>query len=441
MSALGRLGRRLAAIDLDEVFSYNTVKEVRMLDRRLGIVCWVIRTMVLAYVIGYVFVMREGYAETEKGFGHAVSQVEGMAFSMANGKARPWDTVDAAQPALENGAAFIGTTIYVTSDQKIANCSNPAAQCATNADCKANPPLEAGRCVSGMCIEMQWCPAHSDANLPTTTKHELKGVKDFKVWVRGAITFPALDAAKVFSTISDGTGSPYAGGAGPGAVVVANSTTMTLLGAGGSGGLAAPDLFTVEELLSLAGTTYETVAATGATIAVSLLWSCFVDSPKPCVPSVQVQRMDVSERRRGFSYQYANYYRDAAGTEKRDLNTVMGVRLLLSSRGEGKKVSLGAIMLQISSGIALLWLANFAADFLMIYVLPERKHYRTYKQVRAAAEVALGPQPSLTHSLPSPSIAGAHARLLRPAQQDRRGGGREEEAARPQEPLRGEAGR
>ena len=57
-------------------------------------------------------------------------------------------------------------------------------------------------------------------------------------------------------------------------------------------------------------------------------------------------------------------------------------RLLISSRGEGKKISISAIMLQISSMIALLWLANFAADFLMLHVLPERKHYRTYKQER-----------------------------------------------------------
>ena len=32
--------------------------------------------------------------------------------------------------------------------------------------------------------------------------------------------------------------------------------------------------------------------------------------------------------------------------------------------------------------IALLWLASFAADFLMLFVLPERKHYRTYKLER-----------------------------------------------------------
>ena len=66
----------------------------------------------------------------------------------------------------------------------------------------------------------------------------------------------------------------------------------------------------------------------------------------------------------------------------RDLYTFKGVRLLLSARGVGKKVSVAAIMLQISSLIALMWLANYAADLMMLHVLPERKHYRTYKQER-----------------------------------------------------------
>ena len=96
-------------------------------------------------------------------------------------------------------------------------------------------------------------------------------------------------------------------------------------------------------------------------------------------------RLDLNEKRKGFMYQYAHYYRTmdkAPQDAKRDLYSVKGVRILLSSRGEGRRVSISAIMLQISSGIALLWLAGFVADFLMLHVLPERKHYRTYKQER-----------------------------------------------------------
>ena len=55
---------------------------------------------------------------------------------------------------------------------------------------------------------------------------------------------------------------------------------------------------------------------------------------------------------------------------------------MISSLGKGKRVSLAAIMLQISSGIALLWLAGATADFLILYILPEKRHYRTYKQER-----------------------------------------------------------
>ena len=45
---------------------------------------------------------------------------------------------------------------------------------------------------------------------------------------------------------------------------------------------------------------------------------------------MQVSRMDVNERRRGFEYQYANYYRPtAAGASTRDLYTVKGVRCVL----------------------------------------------------------------------------------------------------------------
>jgi len=111
-----------------------------------------------------------------------------------------------------------------------------------------------------------------------------------------------------------------------------------------------------------------------------------VDSVGTCKPSIQVSRMDLNERRRGFQYQYAHYYWPTAkkdgGTKTRDLYTVHGVRILLSSQGEGRKTSVSAIMLQISSAIALLWLSGYVADFLMLYVLPEKKHYRTYKQER-----------------------------------------------------------
>jgi len=382
---LSSLRRQLTTLDLDEIFSYQTTKEVRMLDRRLGLLCWLIRVIVAAYVIGYVFIYCEGYTATEKGVGHVISQISGATYSTYSGSPRTWDAVDAVQPALENGAAFVSTQVYLTPGQTSGTCPSPSKQCTDNSDCTGrsdyNEHISTGQCTNSMCSENQWCPAFSDASVSTTQNHQLQGADTLSLWVKASIAFPSLDASRIFSTIDEEKPGAYSGGTGAGITNVVTGPSSTTIGDGSS---MPPDQFTVGELLELAGTSYDTVKSTGCVLAVSTLWDCFVDNTQPCYPTINVQRLDLSTRRNGFSYEYAHYYRttSATSTLTRDLYTVKGVRLLLSSRGVGKKVSLSAIMLQISSGIALLWLANFAADFLMLHVLPERKHYRTYKQER-----------------------------------------------------------
>ena len=114
LTMLAAVRKKLTSLDLDEIFSYSTTKEVRMLDRRLGMLCWFIRLIVFVYVAFYVFIYCEGYTSTEKGVGHVVSATNGTSYSMYNGVARTWDSVDAVQPALEDGAAFISTQVAAT---------------------------------------------------------------------------------------------------------------------------------------------------------------------------------------------------------------------------------------------------------------------------------------------------------------------------------------
>ena len=327
MSAFfGSLYRQFTSLDLDEIFSYQTTKEVRMLDRRLGMVCWVIRAIVIFYVVGYVFILREGYTETEKSVGHAISTVNGTTYSTTSGVTRPWDHIDAVQPALENGAAFVATTVFLTPGQTVNNYSNPNYPCTTgkSGECPNDPPLSYGVCSSGFCQEYGWQPAFSSNDATHTTKYTLEHADDFGVWLRSSISFPSLDETRVFSTIGAQTVTRYAGGSGDGATVVQQGSTSTTLG---DGVTAPPDFYTIGELLSLAGTSYDTITATGCTLGVTFTWECFVDSASDCAPQLHVERLDLNERRRGFSYQYANYYRmESGGADTRDLNTVYGVR-------------------------------------------------------------------------------------------------------------------
>jgi hypothetical protein len=378
MSFFTSIYRQITALDLDEIFSYQTTKEVRMLDRRLGMVNLLIKILVLLYLVGYVFLIREGYTEIEKSVGETLVSVNGTAYSTNNGKSRPWDSIDVVNPALENGATIIASTVYVTPGQVVGTGNNPNAACSSNSDCTKNEPLMSGTCntADGYCQELAWMPAFSETDETSTTEYILQDGDDFGVWIRAAIQFPSLDSG-LFSTMGVTSITEYDSDTATVSETSSSSTTL------GDGTAYPPDYFTVGELLSLAQTSYETIKETGCTLSVSFMWTCFVDSSSSCYPTLQVSRMDVSEKRRGFQYSYANYYRpEAGGVSTRDLYTVKGVRILLSSRGEGKRFSFSAVMLQISSGIALLWLANFAADFLMLHVLPERKHYRTYKQER-----------------------------------------------------------
>ena len=252
MSFFNTVYRRLKAIDLDEVFSYQTTKEVRMLDVRLGVVCWLIRAAVLTYVIGYVFWYKQGYSESEKGVGHVISTVTGRSYSLqADGRPLPWDDVDAVKPALENGAAFVATTIFVTKGQEIGNATNPSLPCTADSDCPSTPPLSHGKCSAKQCLEFGWQPPFSEADLKHTEVHQLVNADQFGVWLRGSIRFPSLDGARIFSTMDATAPTAYAGSDGARSEVTTATTTSSTVGAGGSGGAMPPDFYTVGQLLAL----------------------------------------------------------------------------------------------------------------------------------------------------------------------------------------------
>jgi len=355
--------------------------------------------------VGYVFLYREGYAETEKGVGHVISRVNGSTYSMVKpGEGaddqmpvpRPWDAIDAAVPALENGAAFIGTTIHITPKQRQMPGSNPNTYCDVDAQC-AEPEVrkdastatkqkrhELNSCVNTHCWQMLWSPAYP----LETEEHALETANQLTIRLQPAITFPGLDESVTFQSINVGSPTTFAGSdvkvdpplPTPGSDDRDGRTSSTV----GGHNEKIPDLYKIDDLLQLAGTSYSSIQQSGCTLSVEFIYDCFVDSGD-CQPKMTVTRLDDNERHRGFHYQYAHYYRvdvDGKLVAARDLYTAYGVRLLLSSQGKGKKVSLSIIVLQIAAAIALLWLAGFVADFLMLYVLPERKHYRTYKQER-----------------------------------------------------------
>jgi len=66
---------------------------------------------------------------------------------------------------------------------------------------------------------------------------------------------------------------------------------------------------------------------------------------------------------------------DATPSKHKDMYRLYGLRIVAFSLGMGFKVSFAMIVLQISSAIALLGVAQTVADFFLEHVVPERRHY------------------------------------------------------------------
>merc|ERR1711871_1811502 len=80
----------------------------------------------------------------------------------------------------------------------------------------------------------------------------------------------------------------------------------------------------------------------------------------------------------GFSFTRATYYRDG-DEEYRDQISYTGLRFFLLSSGLATCISIPFIILQFSSGLALLSVASAGADYVMLYVLPKKDIYARKK--------------------------------------------------------------
>eukprot|EP00743_Colponemidia_sp_Colp-15_P010532 GILK01011607.1.p1 GENE.GILK01011607.1~~GILK01011607.1.p1 ORF type:complete len:412 (-),score=58.17 GILK01011607.1:150-1319(-) len=343
--------------DPDIVFAYKTVKLVQIRDRRLGLVYYGIMLLILLYIIGYIFIYKQAYVDVELSEGLVVVTASGTAFSaLADGQIRPWDKVDAIFPPTEPGAIFVPTRALITRKQTVDECGSPYEPCQIDSDCEDSPPYKRRKCTPKGCTVLQWCPVPNPTDIKTTQSLELEGAHSFNVWIKSNVRFRTLDPTRSVSNMGAARPIQYPT----------------------SDGSPASSFF-VHDLIRLAGMSMEDVKETGAILQTTVTWSCDLSFGDDCDAEIDVQRLDATEGGiGGFGLRTANFYR-IDGKLYRDTTQMYGIRIFFKSQGRGTKVSAVMIILQLSSALALLAAAVFAADFVMQYVLSERAHYRTVK--------------------------------------------------------------
>lgn len=339
--------------DVDRLLSYNTKQQVNILDRYLGLTQYLLTFGIMCYIVGYVFIIDEGYLEYEVSNGVTATHVRGDALASTFATTRYFSADEITYPGLENGNVFVATKVFVQK-QKRGVCDDYAMpKCVTKDDCSKDVGAECSP--DGYCKEPSWCPVEGadleEYKLDTDT---------MLIWVKSSVQF-RLNPEAIFT---NNLQKPVTEKEDPERYNTL-SVRDFLLRCVGPNGAPAP-------------VRYEEISELGAAVEVIFIWQCDAEGKtEKCFPQIKARRVDslFSTGEIGFEFHYPHY----TGEDTRDLFTMRGIRFYIRTYGRGHAVSLTAVIFKASTGIALLGFAPIIADLLMLKVFKLKKKYHARK--------------------------------------------------------------
>lgn len=334
--------------DTDRLLSYNTKQQVLVQDRLLGIIHNVIMLMIVAYIVGYVFIGDKGYLETEPAKGVLLASFSGDAAAhsaVGNSAPRFFSAEEISYPGLSNGNVFVTTKVNVQQEER-GVCEDTNKRCMSANDC--SPGVGAVCSPEKYCIEPSWCPVgkHEEYKLSTANAH---------IWIKSSIMFQSLDSHKMFHTdLSNVVQYPQ----------------------------AHHNAYKVTDFLRMSDppVRFEEVSELGAALEVQFVWNCQVDNGlHPCEKVIQARRVDslLDQDHIGYGFTHSEY--DPTNPDRRTRYKKWGIRFFFSTVGVGSKLSMAMIIFKLSTGIAVLGVAPLLVDVIMCQFLRLSKKYHARK--------------------------------------------------------------
>ena len=357
--------------------------------RHAGLLYYSILAVVFAYVVGFTLVAKKGYQATVPAVGSIALKVKGIASrpSAPGSNAPPelWDASDLT--VYDATSVFVATNIMRTEQARgVCPGTHEDEACAlpsgrhegeASTECRegavSRSGAQTGRCVPasfslgdeemtrGACEVRGWCPGEPDADALAP----LENVGNFTVFLRTDVRFPGM---------RDKFGRTFD-------VTNANGTEPTL----------GWNLFTLDEILTMGGVSYEDVKATGADLQMNIYYDCDLDNAlEACVPRMPFEVMRIDTADSSLSHGYNARWLSAVkgdgpkaskGTkfdenaDTRALVKASGPRIRVSITGVGRRFDLEQLTTVVGAGVALMGVATAVVDVLLLYVLPKRAKY------------------------------------------------------------------
>ncbi|KAM6118524.1 P2X purinoceptor 5 isoform 2-T2 [Phoenicopterus ruber ruber] len=289
------------------LFDYKTEKYVIAKNKKVGILYRVVQLSILAYLVGWVFVVKKGYQDTDTSLQSSViTKLKGVAFTNTSELGeRLWDVADYVIPPQGENVFFVMTNLIVTPNQRQATCPEsvniPDALCNKDEDCPAGEAVVAGngvktgRCfkdrdsIRGTCEILAWCPVEKRSKPKTNVL--------------------ATDNESYLKSCRYSTEHPYC------------------------------PIFLLGNIVQRAGSDFQEMALEGGVIGIQIEWNCDLDkAPSECNPHYSFSRLDNKFAEKsissGYNFRFAKYYRDAEGVDYRTLIKAYGIRFDVMVNGK-----------------------------------------------------------------------------------------------------------
>ncbi|KAB1255537.1 P2X purinoceptor 4 [Camelus dromedarius] len=384
------------------LFEYDTPRIVLIRSRKVGLMNRAVQLLILAYVIGWVFVWEKGYQETDSVVSSVTTKAKGVTVTNTSKLGfRIWDVADYVIPPQEENSLFIMTNMIFTVNQTQGLCPeipDKKTVCKSDADCAAGSAgtqssgVATGRCVLfnetvKTCEVAAWCPVEDDAQVPKLQKTSLfwsrttSGTPNLtsasKCWPAGRNILPNITTAHLKSCIYDAATDPFC------------------------------PIFRLGKIVEDAGHSFQDMAVEGGIMGIQIKWDCNLDrAASLCLPKYSFRRLDTRDVDHNvspgynFRWPFAKYYHDPTGTEHRTLIKAYGIRFDIIVFGKAGKFDIIPTMINIGSGLALLGVATVLCDVIVLYCMKKRYYYREkkYKYVEDYEQHLDSPWLSSEHS-------------------------------------------
>ncbi|XP_066492569.1 P2X purinoceptor 1 [Tiliqua scincoides] len=355
------------------LFEYDTPRMVLVRNKKVGLTFRACQLVVLAYIIGWVFLYEKGYQSTGTIVSSVSVKLKGLTVTnFSEMGPHIWDVADYVFPPQGDSSFVVMTNFIVTRGQKQGVCPEhpEAGKCEKDSNCAGGKYLRQGQGImTGKCVNFShtektceifgWCPVEIDDKVPKPPL--LLAAENFTLFIKNSITFPRFKVTR--RNLVERVTRSY----------LKNCTYHKIKD-------PLCPVFKLGDTVTESGQNFSTVAYKGGVVGITITWNCDLDwSTKYCVPVYRFHGLyEDNNISPGFNFRFAKYYREN-GTDFRTLYKVFGIRFDILVDGKAGKFDIIPTMTTIGSGIGIFGVASVLCDLLLLYLLPKRDYYKQKK--------------------------------------------------------------